>query len=139
MDMHTSADYTVSVEVAQRAGLYGYRYMTADGRVILSEADLRRVRLTPQEYITGIDARLVESKEALRLLIHDGGYKMLPDGEAVVPDEEPEGETPADENAGADPGTEETTEAEGAGEGENGNGNENETVTEKEEGGQNNG
>lgn len=126
--MHTSADYTVSVDVAQRAGLYGYRYMTSDGRVILSEADLRRVRLKPEEYVTGIDAVLVETEEELRQLIHDGGYRMLPDGEAVTPEGQQEEETPEENGAPAE--EQDPSAGEDAG---NGSESDNGTVTNEEE------
>lgn len=100
MRIHVSADFTVSVEVAQRAGLYGKRYLTPEGRVVLSEADLRLVRMTPEEYVTGIDAVLI-TREEKKLLISQGGYRMLPDADPVKPEEEDtpagEEETPAGE------------------------------------------
>lgn len=96
MRIHVSADFTVSVEVAQRAGLYGKRYLTPAGRVVLSEADLRLVRMTPEEYITGLDAEII-TREEKKLLISQGGYKMLPDADPVKPEEEdaPAGEVDA--------------------------------------------
>ena len=111
MALHTSADYTVSVEVARRAGLYGRRYLTPDGRVILSESELRRVRLEPDEYVTGLDARLITTEEKQQL-IHDGGYRMLPDGGPVKDGQDAAdgGREAVEENDGTD-----VTEEEGDG------------------------
>lgn len=99
-NLHTSASFSVSEDIAKRAGLYGLRYMTVDGRVLLSEADLRRVRLEPSEYVNGMDAVEVTAEEANNL-IAENGYRRLPGQEPQdAPEDDPcgEDETVNDEN-----------------------------------------
>ena len=97
-NLKTSASFSVSEEIAKRAGLYGLRYMTEEGRVLLSESDMRRIRLEPDEYVHGMDAIEVTGDEA-KALIAANGYRKLPDEEAQdAPEEEIEGESSMVEN-----------------------------------------
>ena len=91
-NLKISASFSVSEDIARRAGLYGLRYMTADGRVLLSEADLRRVRLMPSEYVNGMDVIEISETESNNLAA-DNGFRMLPDQDTQ---ESPEEETAGD-------------------------------------------
>lgn len=85
--MQTETYFSVSEDIARRSGMIGQRYMTKDGRYILSDRDLRSLRLEPLEYIHGIDVEMLSRDEA-KTAIAEGGYKMTED-----PVEEPAGET----------------------------------------------
>lgn len=87
--LRTSASFSVSEDIAKRAGLWGLRYLTPDGRVLLSEADLRHLRLEPSEYVHGIDAVEITADQAGTLMA-EAGYRMLPE-------EEPHEEIPIEE------------------------------------------
>lgn len=77
--MIESAFYLVTKSVAQRAGLLGQRYVTKDGRVVLDNKDLSRVRFTADEYISGLSGVTKISNEQARSLIAQNGYSMNPD------------------------------------------------------------
>lgn len=85
--MQTETYFSVSEDIARRSGMIGQRYMTKGGRYILSDRDLRSLRLEPLEYIHGIDVEMLSRDEA-KTAIAEGGYKMTED-----PVEEPAGET----------------------------------------------
>lgn len=77
----------MSEDIARRSGMIGQRYMTKDGRYILSDRDLRSLRLEPQEYINGIDAVTLSRDEA-KTAIAEGGFKMTVDLD--IPEETPD-------------------------------------------------
>lgn len=77
--MIESAFYLVTKSIAQRAGLLGQRYATKDGRVVLDNKDLSRVRFTADEYISGLSGVTKISNEQARSLIAQNGYSMNPD------------------------------------------------------------
>lgn len=85
--MQTETYFSVSEDIARRSGMIGQRYMTKDGRYILSDRDLRSLRLEPQEYINGIDAVALSRDEA-KTAIAEGGYKMTVDLD--IPEETPD-------------------------------------------------
>lgn len=60
--------YLAGEDIAQRAGSVETAYVTEDGRFILDVNDLKRVRLLPDEYITGLDVEPVSMEEAQRLI-----------------------------------------------------------------------
>lgn len=80
--MKTDAYYLASRELAERGGFYGLRYIAPDGRIILSESDLKvmanRGVFTPEEFVTGLDVELISSERA-KVLISEGHYKMRDD------------------------------------------------------------
>lgn len=51
------------------------RYHTSDGLMVLNEQDMGRLRLTPEEYQTGVVERIVDEDEATHL-IEEAGRKM---------------------------------------------------------------
>ena len=103
-----TAFYLVTRDIAIRSGLVDVRYRTLDGRFILDNKDLSRVRFTTDEYVSGLKGVEKISEAEAQTLIARGGYKKglgvenpnkeLPTGE----EEEPvvESETPIDETQG---------------------------------------
>lgn len=73
-----NALYIVSGGIATRSGLIKSRYRTADGRFILDNKDLSRVRFTTDEYINGLDGVEKIPLKRAKELIKKNGYKMGP-------------------------------------------------------------
>ena len=126
-----TAFYLVTRDIAIRSGLVDVRYRTLDGRFILDNKDLSRVRFTTNEYVSGLKGVEKISEAEAQTLIAQGGYKKglgveNPNKELPTGDEEEpvvDSETPSDETQGES--TTEQTEEEQA---EN-----NEDTNEKEE------
>ena len=126
-----TAFYLVTRDIAIRSGLVDVRYRTLDGRFILDNKDLSRVRFTTDEYISGLKGVEKISEAEAQTLIAQGGYKKglgvenpnkeLPTGEEKEP--VVDSETPSDETQG-----ESTTEQNEEEQAEN-----NEDTNEKEE------
>ena len=95
--------YLAGEDIAQRAGVLETAYMTEDGRFVLDVTDLKRVRLLPEEYITGLDVEPI-SKEDAQVLISENHYRRYGDAEKEETLSEEEAEAPAE--------AEEETEAE---------------------------
>lgn len=73
--MDANVNFSVSADIARRSGLINMRYRTADGRFILTDKDLQRVRLTPDEFVSGLDAIRLTKSEAEKL-IAENNFKM---------------------------------------------------------------
>lgn len=73
--MRTTKYFLVKPDIAERAGVIDSRYHTTDGLLVLNEQDMGRVRLTPEEYQTGVVERIVDEAEATNL-IEEAGRKM---------------------------------------------------------------
>lgn len=73
--MRTTKYFLVKPDIAERAGVIDSRYHTSDGLMVLNEQDMGRVRLTPEEYQTGVVERIVDEAEATNL-IEEAGRKM---------------------------------------------------------------
>lgn len=74
------AYYLTTREIAIRSGVIKDRYRTVDGRYILDNKDLSRIRFTTEEYIEGLKGvELIDELKA-KTLIAEGGYKMGYDG-----------------------------------------------------------
>lgn len=73
--MNAQLTFSVSADIAERTGLTEVRYRTEDGRYILTDKDLARLTLTPEEYMHGIDVILLTEEEAGRL-IAEGGFNV---------------------------------------------------------------
>lgn len=103
-----TAFYLVTRDIAIRSGLVDVRYRTLDGRFILDNKDLSRVRFTTDEYISGLKGVEKISEAEAQALIAQGGYKKglgvenpnkeLPTGEEKEP--VVDSETPSDETQG---------------------------------------
>lgn len=74
--------FSVSRSVAERSTLLPVRYRTKDGRFILSDKDLQRVRLLPGEFTSGLDVIMLPSKDEADRLIAEGGF-LLGDDETI--------------------------------------------------------
>ena len=73
--MRTTKDCVGKPDIAERAGVMDSRYHTTDGLLVLNEQDMGRVRLQPEEYLTGVVERVVDETEAANL-IEEAGRKM---------------------------------------------------------------
>lgn len=78
----------------------------------MSEADLRRVRLEPSEYVHGMDVEEVP-EDQVETLIAEGGHRMLPEPDTQEEEiaEEPAGEAVV-ESAGEEESENENVEEE---------------------------
>lgn len=85
------AFYLVTKDIAQRAGLVGERYIAPDGRYILDNKDLARIRFSTDEYISGLRGVEKITQAQAKTLIAQGGYNMGEKNKvAEVATEEPE-------------------------------------------------
>lgn len=75
--------YLVTKDIAIRSGLMQVRYRISDGRFVLDNKDLSRVRFTTDEYISGLNGVTKVSEEEAQTLIAQNGYKMGEDGEEI--------------------------------------------------------
>lgn len=75
--MRTTKYLLVTADIAQRAGVASVRYRTKDGMMIISEQDIRSVRLEPEEYMTGVVIQVLSEDEA-SILIAEAGKVLGP-------------------------------------------------------------
>ena len=73
--MRTTKYFLVRPEIAQRAGVADVRFRTQDGKMILSEQDIRSVRLEPEEYLNGVVEDVLTEEQA-NILIAEGGKQL---------------------------------------------------------------
>ena len=109
--------YLATEEVAKRAGVYEVAYVVKDGRFVVDTMELRRIRMTGSEYLTGIDGIEQISKVEAQALISENGYKRISDllpkeevEEPVVSEESPSEESEEQEHAEEEPEEDETEE-----------------------------
>lgn len=71
--MREEAYFLAPENVAARTGIKESLYKTKDGKYILSENDLRKVRfsMTPDEFVNGLDIEIISIAKA-KELIGDG-------------------------------------------------------------------
>lgn len=100
-----TAFYIVTRDIAIRSGLVSVRYRTLDGRFILDNKDLSRVRFTTDEYISGLKGVEKITESEAKTLIAQGGFRK---GLGV---ENPNTELPSDREE-TNEEVEETTEVE---------------------------
>lgn len=93
--------YLADRSIAARAGVLESAYVTEDGRFVLDSQALKFVRLTPDEFVTGLQGVEKISYEEAKSLIAAGGYRHFAETAAE--------ETPADTD-GKDDGGEENNE-----------------------------
>lgn len=74
--MLETATYLVTKEIAIRSGLIQSRYRVADGRFVLNNRDLSRVRFTPDEYINGLEGVEKVSSEYAKTLIRQNNFRI---------------------------------------------------------------
>ena len=98
-----TATYLVTREIAMRSGVINSRYRIADGRFVLSNKDLALVRLTSDEFLTGLQGvERVSEGDAQRLIAENKFQRGL--GNVSVPIE------PVQEEVVEAPAEEETLE-----------------------------
>lgn len=124
--------YLASEDIATRAYVIDTAYRTKNGRYIISENALRdfRFRMTPEEYVTGLDVELISREEAKRLQAENGWAIGKPKAATV----DAVGDGSADgESAGTEGGNDENPSGEGEGTtaDADGNGNTNENIEEE--------
>ena len=91
--MIDTAFYLVTRDILERAGLVGQRYRSADGRYVLDNKDLSRVRFTTDEYINGLAGVEKITAEQAKQIIADGGYSMKDPVETVQQPQQEQEET----------------------------------------------
>lgn len=91
-----TATYLVTRDIAVRSGLIESRYRIKDGRFVLNNRDLSRVRFTIDEYINGLSGVEKVSAEEAITLIRQNNFAI---GDLPVPDETESQETVETENA----------------------------------------
>lgn len=109
--MLETATYLVTKEIAIRSGLIQSRYRVADGRFVLNNRDLSRVRFSPDEYINGLEGVEKVSSEYAKTLIRQNNFRIGAEIEepAVVDESETaETESPSVDNQ-ENANTDETT------------------------------
>ena len=95
--MLETATYLVTKEIAIRSGLISSRYRVADGRFVLNNRDLSRVRFSPDEYINGLEGVEKISSEQAKTLIRQNNFRL--GAEVEEPAVAEETETTETENA----------------------------------------
>lgn len=95
--MLETATYLVTKEIAIRSGLISSRYRVADGRFVLNNRDLSRVRFSPDEYINGLEGVEKISSEQAKALIRQNNFRL--GAEVEEPAIAEETETTETENA----------------------------------------
>ena len=96
--MMESATYLVTREIAERSGLIDTRYRIADGRFVLNDRDLARVRFTTDEYISGLQGVEKVSTQEAETLIAQNNYTMgLNEVVAPITETNEQPETPIEE------------------------------------------
>lgn len=68
--------YLVTPEIAQRSGTISGRYRIADGRFVLNNKDLERIRFTTDEYIHGLQGIEKVEKNYAKKLIENNGFSI---------------------------------------------------------------
>ena len=74
--MLETATYLVTKEIAIRSGLVDSRYRIADGRFVLNNRDLSRVRFEPDEYINGLEGVEKVTPESAKTLIRQNNFAI---------------------------------------------------------------
>ena len=116
--MIENAFFLVTEDIARRANVIDVAYMTADGRFVLDLMDFKRLRLQPEEYLTGVQGvERVDEMTASRLVIENGRKRysdvVKEEEESPVLNEEPiQEETIAENPVEEEPDAEEPVEEE---------------------------
>ena len=74
--MLESAIYFVTRDIAIRSGLKDQRYRISDGRYVLDNKYLSRVRFTVDEYVSGLQGVEKTDETTAQRRIAENGYKM---------------------------------------------------------------
>lgn len=104
-------NYVVTREIALRTGDIRFKYRTKDGRFIVDNRTLAKIRFTSDEIVNGLDGVEKITEEEAKTLIARGGYKMG-DAEEDAVDVENTEETTNEPDADEEKVEEETKEEE---------------------------
>ena len=85
-------NYVVTREIALRTGDIRFKYRTEDGRFIVDNRTLAKIRFTSDEIVNGLDGVEKITEEEAKTLIARGGYKMGDAKEEKVDDKTKEEE-----------------------------------------------
>ena len=85
-------NYVVTREIALRTGDIRFKYRTEDGRFIVDNRTLAKIRFTSDEIVNGLDGVEKITEEEAKTLIARGGYKMGDADEEKVEEETKEEE-----------------------------------------------
>ena len=85
-------NYVVTREIALRTGDIRFKYRTEDGRFIVDNRTLAKIRFTSDEIVNGLDGVEKITDEEAKTLIARGGYKMGDADEEKVEEETKEEE-----------------------------------------------
>lgn len=77
-------NYVVTREIALRTGDIRFKYRTKDGRFIVDNRTLAKIRFTSDEIVNGLEGVEKITEEEAKTLIARGGYKMGDVEEDVV-------------------------------------------------------
>lgn len=69
-------NYVVTREIALRTGDIRFKYRTKDGRFIVDNRTLAKIRFTSDEIVNGLNGVEKITEEEAKTLIARGGYKM---------------------------------------------------------------
>ena len=83
-------NFVVTREVALRTGDIRYKYRTKDGRFIVDNRTLSKIKFTSEEIVSGLQGIEKITEQEAKELIAKGGYKMGDSDEVVMPEEETE-------------------------------------------------
>lgn len=97
--MLETATYLVTKEIAIRSGLVDSRYRIADGRFVLNNRDLSRVRFEPDEYINGLEGVEKVTPERAKTLIRQNNFAIGLEGAEPVVEEQQETPIEGNENS----------------------------------------
>ena len=88
--MMDAATYLVSEDIARRSGLIDSRYRIADGRFVLNDRDLARIRFTTDEYVSGLPGVEKTTSEEAQTLIAQNNFQLGPAPQAPAEEEQQE-------------------------------------------------
>lgn len=109
--MRTTKYFLVKPAVAERAGVIHQRYHTQQGLMVLNEQDMGKIRLEPEEYLTGVVEQVVSEDEAAQLIEQAGRVLGPLVQEQPFTDRTDEEQNPAEKNVDEE-GQSESTETE---------------------------
>lgn len=81
------AHFVVTRDIALRTGMIDTKYRTKDGRFIVDNRSLSRVRFTPEEYVNGLAGVEMITLEEAETLIAQGGFQTGDSDEPTVHEE----------------------------------------------------
>lgn len=103
-------NYVVTRDVALRTGDIKYKYRTEDGRFVVDNRTLSKIKFTSDEIINGLKGVEKITNEEAKELIAKGGYKMGDSDEVTMPKQKEQVEEQTPKEATEKENNEEKTE-----------------------------